>query len=48
MESCDILVLYHLGVRARLLGVFLQDLVDQLQSEAEPPSGIVSVPSDRN
>lgn len=48
MESCDILVFCHLGVHARLLGVFLQDLVHQLQAEAEPPSGVVSVPLDRN
>lgn len=46
MESCDILVLYHLGGLCKAL--FLQDLVDQLQAEAEPPSGVVSVPSDRN
>lgn len=48
MESCDILVFCYLGVHARLLGVFLQDLVHQLQAEAEPPSGVVSVPLDRN
>lgn len=44
MESCDILVFCHLGVHARLLGVFLQDLVHQLQAEAEPPLGLLVSP----
>lgn len=37
-----------LGACAKLLGVFLQDLISQLQAETELPSRDAYISSDRN